>query len=118
MSDITFWGLSQGYFFPGEKAVAEPALEHEATYRMNSPISERNGRTYFYTFSGAKNYFNFVVKHRVAEALDEKKTSYTATFVNALERSSWHKVNLTVSGTTFEETTKELNLTQKKAANN
>ena len=118
MSDITFRGTSQGYFFPGEKAVAEPALDHEAAYRMNSPISERNGRIYFYTFSGAKNYFNFVVKHRVAETPDEKETFYTATFANALERSSWHKVNLTVSGTTFEETTKELNLTQKTAANN
>lgn len=118
MGDITFWGASRGYFFPGEKAVAEPALDHEATYRMNSPISERNGRTYFYTFSGAKNYFNFAVKHRVAETSDEKGTSYTATFANPLPRSSWHKVNLTVSGTTFEIGDQNLVLSPSTAANN
>lgn len=118
MGGITFNGESQGYFFPEGKTTAESdALSHVAAYKMDNPISERNGRTYFYTFSGAKNTFVFTVKHKENTSATETFTNYTATFANALERSSWHKVDLTVSGSTFTETTGDLVLTPKSAIN-
>lgn len=99
MGSITLSGMDKGYFF-SESHTSDGPFEFESTYTANAPVSERNGRTYFYTFAGAKNSFAFKIKHRKGSGSD-MTTSYTATFGNALPASSWHKVNLTVSGKTF-----------------
>lgn len=110
MGSITLSGMDKGYFFNESRGAVEQ-LTFESTYTANAPVSERNGRTYFYTFAGAKNSFAFKIKHRKGSESDIT-TSYTATFDNALPASSWHKVNLTVSGKTFktEATGGEVNL--------
>ncbi|MEI3080195.1 hypothetical protein [Paraprevotella clara] len=118
MNEIEFFGLDSGLFFPENETRQLPSLSdgnsepddiYKSAYKANSPISERNGRTYFYTLPGVANKFRFIVNYANESTPDGSKT-YIATFNDKLERSSWHKVNFTVSGESFtKDSTKELN---------
>lgn len=114
MGGITFYGAKQGWFFP--QFHEDEDLSYSDNYQVSDPVSERNGRTYFYTFSGQRNRFMFSVFHQKAHG-SEEETRYTATFNEPLEPASWHKVNLSVQGTTFEESSHELTLNPKIQSN-
>lgn len=113
MGGITLHGTGRGWFFPqfhADESADEPAdLTYSAYEPADDPVSERNGRTYFYTFAGHRNRFTFSVFHQ-KESEAEKETQYKATFNAPLEQASWHKVNLTLKGTSFEEDSHELTL--------
>lgn len=109
MNEIEFFGLDSGLFFPENETLQLPSLGdresepddiYKSAYKANSPISERNGRTYFYTFPGVANKFRFIVDYATNETPKGSKT-YIATFNDKLGRATWHKVNFTVKGESF-----------------
>ncbi len=109
MNEIEFFGLDSGFFFPENETQQLPSLGdgesepddiYKSAYKANSPISERNGRTYFYTFPGVANKFRFIVDYATNLTPNGNKT-YIATFNEKLGRATWHKVNFTVKGESF-----------------
>ena len=109
MGSITLYGTERGWFFP-QFHQAEEALTYAGYYQADDAVSERNGRTYFYTFSGQKNKFTFSVSHKKKGEGASEKTEYTAEFLSPLDVASWHKVNLSVKGTSFEAESHDLQL--------
>lgn len=103
MGDMSLTGLAQGYFFPEDVADLDQQnlTDNLATYKMSDPISQRNGRTYFYAFPGVKNHIKFNVNY-TSSASSQKSSSYDAVFLNSISKASWHKINLTVRGTKTE----------------
>lgn len=101
MSTITLDGLAQGYIFPSE--VTNPSYtttENVDTFTADDPISERNGRTYFYTFPGVTSAINFSVTYTPqAGGTLTGEQKYRASFPNTIESNTWYKVNINVSGT-------------------
>lgn len=102
MSEITHDGLAEGYIFPTVATISdEPSvILTDATYTADDPISERNGRTYFYTFPGKSSAINFSVTYTPGtdDALKGEQ-KYKALFPNTIESNTWYKVNINVSGT-------------------
>lgn len=102
MSEITHDGLAEGYIFPTVATISDMPAEIlvDATYSANDPISERNGRTYFYTFPGGTSAINFSVTYTPGTGGTlAGKQNYKASFPNTIESNTWYKVNINVSGT-------------------
>ena len=120
MSDITLEGLAQGYMF--QSKVADPSYTQiVAAFTAGDAISERNGRTYFYTFPGVTNAINFTVDYTVGNGgvLTGTQT-YKATFQDTNKANTWYKVNIDVKGTKTSATgdnTHKLTLTQTQSGN-
>ena len=103
MSEIAFSGLDFAYFFPDKKTETDVKQTQITTglYSCNSAISERNGRSYFYTFpeqTGVKSVFTFTLNYK--KEGEEKPTprNYTAIFNVDLLPAVWYKVNINVKG--------------------
>lgn len=101
MGTITLDGLAQGYIFPSE--VTNPSYtttENVGTFTAGDPVSERNGRTYFYTFPGVTSAINFSVTYaKGTSGTLEGIQDYKAVFPKEIEPNTWYKVNINVSGT-------------------
>lgn len=103
MSEITFSGLDFAYFFPDKKTETDVKQTQITTglYSCNSAISERNGRSYFYTFpeqTGVKSVFTFTLNYKRKGETDYTTRNYTATFKDNLLPAVWYKVNINVKG--------------------
>ena len=104
MSEIAFSGLDFAYFFPKEKNDnVTQNLITTGLYSCNSAISERNGRSYFYTFpeqTGVKSVFTFTLNYKREGETDYTTRNYTATFKDKdnLLPAVWYKVNINVKG--------------------
>lgn len=103
MSEIEFSGLDFAYFFPGVKTETDVKQTQITTglYSCNSAISERNGRSYFYTFpeqTGVKSVFTFTLNYKREGKTDYTTRNYTATFKDKLLPAVWYKVNINVKG--------------------
>lgn len=111
MSEIAFSGLDFAYFFPNEKNDNETQnLITTGLYSCNSAISERNGRSYFYTFPeqtvdvnsekiNAKIEFTLSYSYKNEDAtIGATDKKYTATFKDNLLPAVWYKVNINVKG--------------------
>jgi hypothetical protein len=99
MSKITLKGLAQGYMF--QSKVSNPTYtttQIVAAFTAGDAISERNGRTYFYTFPGVNNAINFTVSYD--DGSGAVNQNYTATFKESSNPNTWYKVNIQVNGTT------------------
>lgn len=111
MSEIAFSGLDFAYFFPNEKNDnVTQNLITTGLYSCNSAISERNGRSYFYTFPeqtvdvnsekiNAKIEFTLSYSYKNEDAtIGATDKKYTATFKDNLLPAVWYKVNINVKG--------------------
>lgn len=107
MSEIAFSGLDFAYFFPDKKTETDVKQTQITTglYSCNSAISERNGRSYFYTFpeqTGVKSVFTFTLNYKREGETDYTTRNYTATFKDNLKDNLlpavWYKVNINVKG--------------------
>lgn len=100
MSDITLYGVAQGYIFPSEVASQSNTMIAAAVTAGNA-VSERNGRTYFYTFPGKGSAINFSVTYTpgTGGGTLTGKQDYKASFPSEIESNTWYKVNINVSGT-------------------
>lgn len=114
MSEIVFSGLDFAYFFSDKKTDTDTDVKQTqittGLYSCNSAISERNGRSYFYTFPeqtvdvnsekiNAKIEFTLSYSYKNEDATTgatDKK--YTATFEDNLLPAVWYKVNINVKG--------------------
>lgn len=128
MIEITLIGLAQGYVFPSKVSniTYSSIIDDVATFTANDPISERNGRTYFYTFPMVgqdltgdvkKNAIRFTVTYN--DGSGAVNQNYTATFKEPSNPNTWYKVNIKVNGTTASATegNHELVLTQTPSGN-
>lgn len=114
MSEIAFSGLDFAYFFPDKKTDTETDVKQTqittGLYSCNSAISERNGRSYFYTFPeqtvdvnsekiNAKIEFTLSYSYKNEDAtIGATDKKYTATFKYNLLPAVWYKVNINVKG--------------------
>lgn len=97
MSEIAFHGKQSAYFFKNEDT-GDGFIDSDV-YSCNSAISERNGRSYFYTFPGNGVYFKFTLNYKKEGKTDYTSKDYTATFNdNLLLPAVWYKVNINVKG--------------------
>ncbi|WP_288205621.1 hypothetical protein [uncultured Parabacteroides sp.] len=93
--DFSFTGPAKGYLFPALNTEAVGAAE-PIKFVNTSPISQRNGRQYHYTFLDgvSKPSFSF----SISANKDQQSVSgnYTFTFNQTLQRQSWYKINVTI----------------------
>lgn len=115
MDGIDFYGPTTGYFFPEDAGKAfEVSDVPVKTSVCNDPVSQRNGRQYFYTFpttTNGKHQFGFTLtytpKSGAANAINGNK-EYRFSFKEPLKATQWYKVNLTVKGNNIDATDLEL----------
>lgn len=104
LTDFSLTGTTSGYLFPaisGHKALT--LSDPPVTFTNTTPISQRNGRQYHYTFTDGKTVpttitFNISGKQS-GETVNTTKT-YHMQFQSPLQPATWYKVNATVKGIT------------------
>lgn len=103
LTDFSLTGTTSGYLFPaisGHKALTLSDLP--VTFTNTTPISQRNGRQYHYTFTDGKTVptitFHLSGKQS-GETVNTTKT-YHMQFQSPLQPATWYKVNATVKGIT------------------
>lgn len=103
LTDFSLTGTTSGYLFPaisGHKALT--LSDPPVTFTNTTPISQRNGRQYHYTFTDGVTVptitFNISGKQS-GETVNTTKT-YHMQFQSPLQPATWYKVNATVKGIT------------------
>lgn len=101
LTDFSLTGTASGYLFPAITDGHQEQNESTATFTNTTPISQRNGRLYHYTFTDG------VTKPTITFSLTGKQNGtkevskdYTLKFNSALQPATWYKVNATVRGIT------------------
>ena len=91
-------GTVAGYLFPG-LTHASAQMGYSWEFYNKSDISQRNGRTYHYTFTDGitKPDVTFNITATSAAAGQVNK-NYTMSFSNPLKQAAWYKVNTTIRG--------------------
>lgn len=102
LTDFSLTGTTSGYLFPaisGHKALT--LSDPPVTFTNTTPISQRNGRQYHYTFTDGMTVptitFSLTGKQNGTK---EVSKDYTLKFDSALQPATWYKVNATVRGIT------------------
>lgn len=102
---FVFHSHEYGRVFPELDKSANTSDEKDWNFYNNTPISQRNGRVYHYTFPDGvtKPQVEFTIATATdGEELGEPKT-YSLTWNDKLTRATWYKVNATVRGNSREE---------------
>lgn len=98
VTSFQYKGTVAGYLFPG--------LTHASAQKDNSwdfynktDISQRNGRTYHYTFTDGMTVPNVTFNiTAVSTTAVQVNKNYTMSFLNPLKQAAWYKVNTTIRG--------------------
>lgn len=103
LTDFSLTGTTSGYLFPAISGHSALTLsDPPVTFTNITPISQRNGRQYHYTFTDGKTVptitFNISGKQS-GETVNTTKT-YHMQFQSPLQPATWYKVNATVKGIT------------------
>lgn len=103
LTDFSLTGTTSGYLFPAISGHSALTLsDPPVTFTNTTPISQRNGRQYHYTFTDGKTVptitFNISGKQN-GETVNTTKT-YHMQFQSPLQPATWYKVNATVKGIT------------------
>ena len=95
-----FRGRAEGKVFPELNKTTGTFLEKSWDFYNTTPISQRFGRVYHYTFPDGNlaPQVTFTVKTQKNKDKQPVKKSYTLTWQAALQRATWYKVNATVRG--------------------
>ena len=106
LTDFSLTGTASGYLFPAITDGHQEQNDSTATFTNTTPISQRNGRLYHYTFTDGKTVptitFNISGKQS-GETVNTTKT-YHMQFQSPLQPATWYKVNATVKGITTDTT--------------
>lgn len=100
ITDFTYHGEERGRLFP--MIARDPGYytptELARTFYNTTPISQRNGRVYHYSFSDGetKPRITFTIQAEKDGNLNEQP--YTMRFESYLKQAAWYKVNVTVRG--------------------
>lgn len=102
LTDFSLTGTTSGYLFPAITDGHQEQNDSTATFTNTTPISQRNGRQYHYTFTDGVTVptitFNISGKQS-GETVNTTKT-YHMQFQSPLQPATWYKVNATVKGIT------------------
>lgn len=101
LTDFSLTGTASGYLFPAITDGHQEQNESTATFTNTTPISQRNGRQYHYTFTDGMTVptITFHLSGKQNGTKDVSK-DYTLKFNSALQPATWYKVNATVKGIT------------------
>lgn len=102
LTDFSFHGKTRGRLFPDVGVSSfTPGAERTWTFTNTTPVSQRNGRQYHYTFTDGQTRptitFNISGKQ---DGVTDISGDYTMSFQSALQPARWYKVNATVRGMT------------------
>ena len=95
-----FIGRKEGKVFPEFHKSGRAFEEKHWDFYNTTPISQRFGRVYHYTFPDGSlaPQVTFTVKTQKNKDKQPVEKSYTLTWQAALQRATWYKVNATVRG--------------------
>ena len=100
LTDFSLTGTTSGYLFPaisGHSALTSSTV----TFTNTTPISQRNGRQYHYTFTDGvtkPTTITFNISGKQNGTAEEVSKNYTLKFQTPLQPATWYKVNATISG--------------------
>lgn len=102
LTDFSFHGKTSGRLFPDVSVSSfTPGVARTWTFTNTTPVSQRNGRQYHYTFTDGQTRptitFNISGKQ---DGTTDISGDYTMAFQSALQTATWYKVNATVRGMT------------------
>ena len=102
LTDFSFHGKTRGRLFPDVSVSSfMPGADQTWTFTNTTPVSQRNGRQYHYTFTDGQTRptitFNISGKQ---DGTTDISGNYTMAFQLALQTATWYKVNATVRGMT------------------
>ena len=102
LTDFSFHGKTRGRLFPDVSVSSfTPGADQTWTFTNTTPVSQRNGRQYHYTFTDGQTRptitFNISGKQ---DGTTDISGGYTMAFQSALQTATWYKVNATVRGMT------------------
>lgn len=102
LTDFSFHGKPRGRLFPDVSVSSfTPGADQTWTFTNTTPVSQRNGRQYHYTFTDGQTRptitFNISGKQ---DGVTDISGNYTMAFQLALQTATWYKVNATVRGMT------------------
>ena len=101
LTDFSFHGKTSGRLFPDVGGSFTPGADQTWTFTNTTPVSQRNGRQYHYTFTDGQTRptitFNISGKQ---DGVTDISGDYTMAFQSALQTARWYKVNATVRGMT------------------
>ena len=102
LTDFSLTGTTSGYLFPaisGHKALT--LSDPPVTFTNTTPISQRNGRQYHYTFTDGMTVptitFHLSGKQ---DGTKDVSNDYKLSFQLPLQPATWYRVNATVKGIT------------------
>ena len=100
ITDFTYSGSAVGKVFPEIAKSAATSSKKSWHFYNTTPISQRFGRVYHYTFPDGSlaPKVTFTVTTQKATDTQPVEKSYTLTWQAALQRATWYKVNATVRG--------------------
>lgn len=97
LTDFSLTGTTSGYLFPaisGHKALTSSTV----TFTNTTPISQRNGRQYHYTFTDGMTVPTITFNISGKQNGTKVSKDYTLNFQKPLQPATWYKVNATISG--------------------
>lgn len=100
LTKFSLTGTEKGYLFP---AISHSSAldQSKVTFTNTTPISQRNGRQYHYTFTDGvtkPTTITFNISGKQNGTAEEVSKNYTLNFQKPLQPATWYKVNATISG--------------------
>lgn len=97
---FVFNSRAYGRVFPELDKSANTSDEKDWNFYNTSPISQRNGRVYHYTFPDGETEpkVTFSITTTTATSETATKKDYSLNWQQPLSRATWYKVNATIKG--------------------
>lgn len=101
-SNTNVEGAGLGRLFPDLVSTSATAIGGSKEFYNTSEISQRNGRVYHYVFPDgvSKPSVTFNISAKKTGETESTTKFYTMTFLSALQKATWYKVNATIKGIT------------------
>lgn len=103
LEDFIYHGKAYGRLFPDVTISNFTAGDpQDWTFTNTTPISQRNGRQYHYTFTDGvtKPTITFNISGKQSGEMNNTTKTYNMQFQSPLQPATWYKVNATVKGIT------------------
>lgn len=101
LTDFSLTGKASGYLFPAISGHSElTSSGSPVTFTNTTPISQRNGRLYHYTFTDGvtKPIITFNISGKQSGETDNTTKTYHMQFQSPLQPATWYWVNATIKG--------------------
>lgn len=101
LTEFRFQGTASGFIFPAIGSHTSALEPQSWTFVNTTPVSQRNGRQYHYTFTDGLTSpsVTFSISGK-QHGTEEVEGDYTMQFTSPLQPATWYKVNATVKGIT------------------